>query len=247
MREEQDPWNKLADMFSSNSSEALAADNVDIAWPVIREAMPRQASVLDFGCGTGTFCRHLDPNSYQVTGLDRSAEMISAAKKEPSQIRYIEGGYQDIPDQLFEVIVSTMVLQFIREEDLPAVAQALSTALVTNGRLILTVYNPAFAEACLESKQFFSQRGDQLLTSYGQNSLVDTFIRSEEQYQSLFEKLGLKLESSTYPPFTEEFIQKYKWELPHHVSEFLIMVFSKKDSQRIKATIGETRSDLIQS
>ena len=65
-------WNELANTFDAEAGEAFSADNVQIAWPIILNELPSGGSILDFGCGTGSFCRHLVAIGYEVTGIDPS-------------------------------------------------------------------------------------------------------------------------------------------------------------------------------
>ena len=60
--DEPSKWDKIADVFKVVEGEAmaaLAADNVEIAWPVILKELPKTGNILDFGCGTGGFCQRL--------------------------------------------------------------------------------------------------------------------------------------------------------------------------------------------
>src|SRR6478609_3000816 len=47
---------------------------------LIEQHYPGARSVLDLGCGTGRHALLLAESGYSITGVDRSAEMLSAAQ-----------------------------------------------------------------------------------------------------------------------------------------------------------------------
>ena len=51
---------------------------VEFVSSVIRRHAPGAATVLDLGCGTGIHACAFAREGYQVTGLDRSADMLAA-------------------------------------------------------------------------------------------------------------------------------------------------------------------------
>ena len=71
-------------------------------------------SVLDYGCGTGTFSRFLQSKGASVTGVDVSENMIAVAKRNSSDtISYhsISSGALDfLSDNKFDFVVSNFVL-----------------------------------------------------------------------------------------------------------------------------------------
>jgi predicted TPR repeat methyltransferase len=48
---------------------------------IIRRHAPGARTVLDLGCGTGIHACTLAQKGYQVTGLDRSADMLAKARE----------------------------------------------------------------------------------------------------------------------------------------------------------------------
>lgn len=236
------PWDKLATGFNVGKEglgDSHAADNVIIAWPTILENLPRNGKILDFGCGAGAFCRLLGELGYDVAGIDSSAQMLVAAKEHPGdgdKISYLQGSSEEIDkfDSL-DAITSTMVLQFIENPEI--IAQSMSRSLKEEGKAIITVFNPDFVTNCLErGEEIFSrdEEGGQITMRINPESPIDTFVRNEEEYKAIFEEEDLIFVSAQYPPFTEEFVDKYNWSLPFDVPEYMIMVFIKKKQNASK-------------
>ncbi len=77
--------------------DALYADKdykgeCDIIRRIAKKHLKDAVSILDLGCGTGTHAGHLAVLGYQVTGIDRSAEMIALAReKEIPGARFEQG------------------------------------------------------------------------------------------------------------------------------------------------------------
>ena len=71
-------------------------------------------SILDLGCGTGNHAIPLAKRGYQVTGVDRSSEMITQAKAKlqsqisssQSQTQFLEGDVRSLDlDRQFDIVI----------------------------------------------------------------------------------------------------------------------------------------------
>lgn len=224
----KDPWDTLCD-----SLDLFVADNVEIAWPVILKHIEEVNSgslILDYGCGAGALCRELHHRGYVVIGVDTSIELLCIARQQSHRgITYIQGGNEVLKpyDGKLDAIVSVMVLHFI--EDIEKLVAAMHAAVKQNGIVSITVFNPNFVIRC--SNQFFrgldTSRTPWTVKSQFQDVVIDTYIRTEAQYQQIFENAGFTFCSSQSPPFTKEFLEKNHWPLPSDVPEYLIMKFRK--------------------
>ncbi len=78
-------WDKLAQRFNLHSGDEKplhpdSAVNVYVGWPVFLDYINKQSQiankkslrVLDYGCGTGGFCKKLHEIGHQVVGIDIS-------------------------------------------------------------------------------------------------------------------------------------------------------------------------------
>lgn len=73
----------------------------------------RDKSILDYGCGSGTFCRFLSEKKAIVTGVDISESMIEVAKEgQTDSIGYYQitsGNLDFLPENAFDHVVSNFV------------------------------------------------------------------------------------------------------------------------------------------
>lgn len=104
-------------------------------------------SVLDIGCGTGTFACLLANGGLTVTGLDPSAASLEVARSKPGadRVRWIHGFATDLPPM--EVDLATMTANvaqvFQTDEEWSATLRAIREALRLGGRLAFETRDPA--------------------------------------------------------------------------------------------------------
>lgn len=212
------------------------ADHRLIAWPVMLKCIDDNqmgsCRVLDYKCGDGEFCRRMRSEGLLVDGLSASAaDARAAAKRSSARITY----YEETPQTLkfmegrYDVITSMMNFHFM--EDFESRMPLFRRILRDRGIVVFAVYNPEYVENCHKAKVVFSslQTSGEVPVArmQGRNGMVNTYIRSKDDYKRLFEKHGFEYLSSRYPPFTPEFVDQYRWELPSEDSEYLIMVMRK--------------------
>ena len=106
-------------------------------------AMARNRLVLDFGCNNGYGCTILNSTSESVTGVDVSAQAITAAheKYRDSDIRFevVDGNASSLVGEAFEVITSFQVIEHI--VDAASYLNNLKTLLNEDGLGVLTTPN----------------------------------------------------------------------------------------------------------
>jgi SAM-dependent methyltransferase len=80
-------------------------------------------TVLDLGCGAGTFCRLAADAGASVTGIDAAAALVEIARERVPEGRFDVGDIQSLPyeDGAFERVTAFNSLQFVPE---PPVALA---------------------------------------------------------------------------------------------------------------------------
>jgi ubiquinone/menaquinone biosynthesis C-methylase UbiE len=109
-----DNYDEFADNYNDSEQDAITL------WPlgyqVVKEVLGNVygKKVLDYGCGSGTFCRFLQSKGAFVTGVDISENMINVARSiNPGNIDYCsiaDNGLNFLDDSIFDFVVSNFVL-----------------------------------------------------------------------------------------------------------------------------------------
>jgi ubiquinone/menaquinone biosynthesis C-methylase UbiE len=110
-------------------------------------------SVLDIGCGTGTFACLLARRGLTVTAVDPAAASLAVARTKPGadRVRWVHGYATDLPPLQVDLVTMTANVAQVFVTD-AAWAEALCTAyaaLRPGGRLVFETRDPA-AKAWLE-------------------------------------------------------------------------------------------------
>ncbi|WP_308465417.1 class I SAM-dependent methyltransferase [Rathayibacter soli] len=104
-------------------------------------------SVLDIGCGTGTFACMLAQRGFDVTGVDPAAASLDVArtKSGAERVRWIRGDATTLPRLHVDLAVMTanVAQVFLTDEAWMATLQGILEALRPAGRLIFEARDPA--------------------------------------------------------------------------------------------------------
>jgi SAM-dependent methyltransferase len=111
----------------------------------LAQKLPQQASVLDVGCGDGSFWRAFpQADQYQVDGVDLSSDEAALARKEGVfRELLIADISQTTPDRKYDVVLGNCSLEHV--PNIHAALTNIRQALHQDGRLLLFV--PAFGWA----------------------------------------------------------------------------------------------------
>jgi SAM-dependent methyltransferase len=104
-------------------------------------------SVLDIGCGTGTFACMLARRGIQVTGVDPAAAMLEVARSKPGAgaVQWVHGDATTLPAlQVDAAFMTANVAQvFLTDEEWAATLTAARQALRPGGWLVFETRVPA--------------------------------------------------------------------------------------------------------
>jgi SAM-dependent methyltransferase len=110
-------------------------------------------SVLDIGCGTGTFACLLARRGLTVTAVDPAQASLEIARSKPGadRVRWVHGYATDLPPLQVDLVTMTanVAQVFLTDTDWAATLRAAHTALRPGGRLVFETRDPA-AKAWLE-------------------------------------------------------------------------------------------------
>jgi SAM-dependent methyltransferase len=128
--------------------DALDADRSDLdVYVGIAEKLGAQ-SVLDVGCGTGTFAILLGDRGFEVTGIDPAGASLDVARAKPGsdRVRWIHGDATSLPQLQVDLATMTAnVAQAIVEpDDWDLTLRGIYDALRPGGHLVFETRDPAY-------------------------------------------------------------------------------------------------------
>ena len=104
-------------------------------------------SVLDVGCGTGTFACLLADRGIEVVGVDPAAASLDVARAKPGadRVRWLHGGATTLPE--LQVDLATMTANvahvILTDEDWSATLRGIHAALRPGGHLVFEARDPS--------------------------------------------------------------------------------------------------------
>ena len=103
-------------------------------------------SVLDIGCGTGTFACLLAQRGTEVTGLDPAVASLDVARRKPGadRVRWVAGDVTALPPLQVELVTMTgnVAQVFLSDREWSSTLQAACSALRAGGHLVLETRDP---------------------------------------------------------------------------------------------------------
>jgi SAM-dependent methyltransferase len=142
----------MADALFEHPRLALAYDPLDPdrsdldAYAALAEELGAR-SVLDIGCGTGTFACLLARRGIQVTAVDPAAASLEVARAKPGadRVRWILGEASALPRLQVDLATMTgnVAQVFVTDEDWQSVLDCARAAVRPGGHLVLETRDPA--------------------------------------------------------------------------------------------------------
>jgi SAM-dependent methyltransferase len=101
------------------------------------------AHVLDIGSGTGHLTDYIRQQTFQVSGVEPSTEMLRLARQNFPEIRFIEGYSSALPfaDSTVDAIICVEVLRYIDAEEIRKSYAEMLRVLRRGGRVLVTHVN----------------------------------------------------------------------------------------------------------
>jgi SAM-dependent methyltransferase len=108
------------------------------------------SSVVDIGCGTGTFACLLAQRGKEVTGVDPAAASLDVARRKlyAERVRWLSGDAATLPPLQVDMVTMTgnVAQVFLTDEDWTSTLRAACAALRPGGRLAFEVRDPGREE-----------------------------------------------------------------------------------------------------
>ncbi|MBO0801557.1 MAG: class I SAM-dependent methyltransferase [Nocardiopsaceae bacterium] len=128
--------------------DSLDPDRSDLAFYVGMAVEFGARSVLDIGCGTGTFCCMLACLGYTVTGVDPALASLDIARAKPyaDRVTWVHGTGADLPLSLtadLATMTGNVAQVFTSDDEWASVLSAAYTVLRPGGHLIFETRDPA--------------------------------------------------------------------------------------------------------
>ncbi|MEH2178711.1 class I SAM-dependent DNA methyltransferase [Nostoc sp.] len=135
------------DNWASMYDEAMGTDNYDMKIALLEnlllQRLPESAHIFDLCCGTGQVAKRLIEKGYRVTGLDGSEMMLSYARKNVADAKFIldDARFFKLPPT-FDAVISTDrgLSHILSIEELKSVFKNVCTSLLTNGWFVFDLY-----------------------------------------------------------------------------------------------------------
>ena len=167
--------------------------------------IPRNAQVVDLGCGTGKMARRLCAKGYQVTAIDNSMDMLEvAASEEDEGILYVlqDMVSLELPDKADAVVSICDCMNYILdEEDLLETFTRVRRFLKEDGVFMFDMNSHYKYREILACNTFAEDRED---ASFIWDNFYDDSDRINEYQLSLF----ILNEQGTYNKYEELHLQK---------------------------------------
>ena len=105
------------------------------------ELLPKNAKILDVGCGVGVDSGFVNSKGFEVIGLDLSKEMLNLAKEKFPKIDFREQDVRELefPPESFDGIIASCSLIHIPKNDVPSLVEKFSQILSDNGAIYIAL------------------------------------------------------------------------------------------------------------
>lgn len=103
--------------------------------------IPKNAHILDAGCGPGRDSNYFAQRGFRVTGIDLSKELLKIAKKRVPDATFLRQDLRNLffPDLFFDAIWSCASLHHLQRIEVPKVLQSFFRILKSKGTLFIMV------------------------------------------------------------------------------------------------------------
>lgn len=194
-------WNSAIEIYDLNMGETGDSFNKNIIGPSVMEMLGDYMgkTILDSGCGSGYFAAQLAKKAKKVVGTDFSGEFVKLCRNKYHRIHNLSFEQHNVlekmtyADNVFDVVISKMVLQYVPSIDI--FAKETKRVLVKGGVVVVAVDHP------FNTQFYYAQQvAGKPNPRYG--VLNDYFHKGEQTKLSLWNKVEL----TWYPKKVSDYI-----------------------------------------
>ena len=140
--------------------------------------------VIDLGCGTGTLTNELSDMSYKVLGLDASEEMLSKARKNFPDLKFMKADAINFSlDEQVDVVFSNAVLHWIDKSKQSLMLKCVYDALRPGGQFV-------FEMGGYGCGKFIHDELAKTFSEHGYEYVMPFFFPTIGEYAAMIENAG---------------------------------------------------------
>ncbi|WP_299722568.1 class I SAM-dependent methyltransferase [uncultured Tateyamaria sp.] len=136
MKSNPDFWSKISEKYAASPISDIGAYEATMDRVLVH--LPKDARVLELGCGTGSTALRLAPHVHSIVATDFADGMIAQAKAKPgadnAQFLCADAFDPALEDGVFDVVMGFNLFHLV--EDTPAVMGRIHDLLVPGGLFI---------------------------------------------------------------------------------------------------------------
>ena len=207
-----DAWSERYD----EPGNPVVAIEEPVVWSLVGALKPGRA--LDAACGTGRHARRLVELGHEVVGVDLSPGMLSHARRQVPEARFLEGDLRRLPleDASVDLVVSGLAFAHIPASGLGEAVAELGRVLRPGGHAVLSVLHPF--QAHLGWHAPFEDAA-------GRRGFVREHTHTHADYLSAFRAAGLRVHDCVEPELTVDRIEA-KRRAFRHIPEATVAAYA---------------------
>ncbi len=136
-------WYDALDRSRFSNAFTYGRSKIDTLVGELFETLPRNARVLDVGCGTGEHLARAVKAGFQAYGVEPAPAMLDFARKNVPQADIRQGIATELPfeDGEFDLVIMVEVLRYLDRSDTETALREARRVLKPGGRLFVTLVN----------------------------------------------------------------------------------------------------------
>ncbi len=230
-------YGEIAAIFAKCKADHQSAEwRLGYTATLVALGLPKGSTVLDFGCGAGTFSTVLSQSGLTVTGVDTSQEMIEEARKRDPEGEYKH--YRGLLGELlkgrrFDAICATFSFCTIPDTELRYILKDIRSLLKKGGELIVLDPNHEQAHGVKYATLEYHPKegvksGDLVSVTLKRNGdevrLDGDIYRTHTDYRWLLESTGFIVQRMDEPIPDPSWGSE--WEIERQHPPFLLIIAS---------------------